>query len=155
MLKLHYYYFQLHTAAFKAYCASWVRCSKFRHQASLRVSPRESTQRWKVELWVRNVREFCLNANFHVTFRNLLNVVKLRHGTDGFTFPPKESVLRIFFALKIRQLRPGANPRTWVSKTSMLPLDQGSRLKLHYKYKRKETFKVNVRVLMISSCRKI
>ena len=43
-------------AAFKAYCAIWVRCSNFRHQASPRVSPCESTQRRKVELWARNVR---------------------------------------------------------------------------------------------------
>jgi len=35
---------------FKAYCASWARRSNFRHQASPRVSPRESTQRRKVEL---------------------------------------------------------------------------------------------------------
>ena len=41
---------------FKAYCAIWVRRSNFRHQASSRVSPRESTQRRKVELWARNVR---------------------------------------------------------------------------------------------------
>ena len=31
---------------------------------------------------------------FHVTFRDLLHAV--RHGTDGFTSPPKEGVLRIF-----------------------------------------------------------
>jgi len=37
--------FNLRTAAFKAYCAIWVRRSKFRHQASSRVSPRESIQR--------------------------------------------------------------------------------------------------------------
>jgi hypothetical protein len=49
-----------------------------------------------VKLWARNVREFCLNANFHVTFRDLLHAVKLLHGTGGFTFPPKEGVLRIF-----------------------------------------------------------
>jgi hypothetical protein len=36
-----------------------------------------------VELWARNVQEFCLNA---VTFRDLLHAVKLRHGTDCFTF---------------------------------------------------------------------
>jgi hypothetical protein len=36
-------------------------------------------------------------------FRDLLHVVKLRHGTDGFTSPPKEGALRIFFALKIRR----------------------------------------------------
>jgi hypothetical protein len=53
-------------------------------------------QRRKVELWARNVREFCLNANFHVTFKDLLHAVKLRRGTDGFTFPPKEGALRIF-----------------------------------------------------------
>jgi hypothetical protein len=49
-------YFQLRTATFKAYCAIWVRRFNFRHQASSRVSPSESTQRRKVELWTRNVR---------------------------------------------------------------------------------------------------
>ena len=62
----------------------------------LHVSPRESTQRRKVELWAKNVREFCLNVDFHVTFMDLLHAVKLRHGTDGFSSPPKEGVLRIF-----------------------------------------------------------
>ena len=47
---------QLGTAAFKAYCAILLRRSNFRYQASPRVSPRESTQRPKVELWARNVR---------------------------------------------------------------------------------------------------
>ena len=37
---------------------------------------------------------FAYNAEFHVTFRDLLHAVKLRHGTDGFTSPPKEGVLR-------------------------------------------------------------
>ena len=40
--------------------------------------------------------KFCLNADLHVTFRDLLHAVKLRHGTDGFTSSPKEGVLRIF-----------------------------------------------------------
>ena len=52
-------------------------------------------------------------------FRDLLHAANLRHGTDGFTSPPKEGVLRIFFALKIRRLRPGLNPRTWVLKASI------------------------------------
>ena len=91
-----YFYFQLRTAAFKAYCAIWFRRSNFRHQASPRVSPSESTQRRKVELWARNIRKFCLNAELHVTFRDLLHAVKLRHGTDGFNSPPKEDMLRIF-----------------------------------------------------------
>jgi len=89
-----------------------VRRSNFRHQASPRVSSRENTQRRKVELWARNVRKFCLNSDFDVTFWDLLHAVKLRHRTDGFNSPPKEGVLRIFFALIIRRLRPGANPRT-------------------------------------------
>ena len=45
--------------------------------------------------------------------RDLLHAENLRHGTDGFTSPPKEGVLRIY-ALKIRRLRPGLNPQTWV-----------------------------------------
>jgi hypothetical protein len=40
----------------KAYCAILVRRSNFRHQTSPRVSSRESTQRRKVEPWMRNVR---------------------------------------------------------------------------------------------------
>ena len=60
------------------------------------MSPCESTQRRKVELLARNVREFCLNADLHVTFSDLLHAVKLQHGADGFTSPPKEGVLRIF-----------------------------------------------------------
>ena len=118
-------FYQLRSAAFKAYCAIWVRRSNFRHQAPPRVSPRQSTQRRKVELWARNVREFCLNADLYVTFRDLLHAVKLRNGTDGFTSPPKEGVQRIFSPLKIR---PDLNPRTWVPKASTLPLDRRSRL---------------------------
>ena len=53
-------------------------------------------------------------------FRDLLHAANLRHGTDGFTSPTKEGVLRIFFALTIRRLRPGLNPRTWASKNLLL-----------------------------------
>jgi hypothetical protein len=31
----------------------------------------------KVELWARKVLEFCLNFDFHVTFRDLLHAIKL------------------------------------------------------------------------------
>jgi hypothetical protein len=34
--------------------------------------------------------------DLHVAFKVLLHAVNLRHGTDGFTSPPKEGVLRIF-----------------------------------------------------------
>ena len=50
----------------------------------------------------------------------------LLHGTDGFTSPPKEGVLRIFSPLKIQRLRSGLKPRTWVLKGSTLPLDHRS-----------------------------
>jgi hypothetical protein len=76
----------------------------------LHASPRESTQRRKVELWARNVLEFCLNADLQVTFRDLLHAVKLRHGTDGFTSPPKEGVVRIFFCPKIPMGLAGCEP---------------------------------------------
>ena len=47
---------------------------------------------------------------FHVAFRNLLHALNLRHGTDGFTSPPKEGVLRIFFALKNPTASAGFEP---------------------------------------------
>ena len=72
--------------------------------------------------------EFCLKMpDFHVTFRDLLHAVNLRHGTKGFASFPKEGVLRIFSPWKIRRLRPGLNPRTCVPKASTLPLDHRSR----------------------------
>jgi hypothetical protein len=37
------------------------------------------------------IREFCLNADFHVTFRDLLHAANLRHGTDGFTSLRREA----------------------------------------------------------------
>ena len=41
--------------------------------------------------------EFSLKMpEFHVTFRDLLRAVNLRHGTDGFTSLPKEGMLRNF-----------------------------------------------------------
>ena len=87
--------------------------------------------------------KFCLNFDLHFTFRDLLHAVKLRHGTDNFTSPPKESVLRIFFALKIRRLRPGANRRTWVPNASTPPLDHRSHVIRHNVIHREKRFKIN------------
>jgi len=98
--------FNLRTATFKAYCAIWFRRSNFRHQASPRVSPRESTERRNVELWARNVRNIFLNADFHFTFWDFFTCRK------ATTWDRRRD--EDFFALKIRLLRPGANPRTWV-----------------------------------------
>jgi hypothetical protein len=48
--------------------------------------------------------------DFHGTFRILLHAANLRHGTDGFTSPPKEGVLKIFFALKNPTASAGFEP---------------------------------------------
>jgi hypothetical protein len=58
--------------------------------------------------------------------RDLLHAANLRHGTDGFTSPPKEGLLRIFSPIKIRRLRPGLNQRR-LPKASTLPLDHRNR----------------------------
>jgi hypothetical protein len=44
------------------------------------------------EKWPRNFAE---SDDFHVTF-GFFYLPKARHGTDGFTSPPKEGVLRNF-----------------------------------------------------------
>ena len=47
--------------------------------------------------------EFCLKmCDFHVTFRDLSHAVNLLYGTDGFTSPPKEGMLRISVKVRIR-----------------------------------------------------
>jgi hypothetical protein len=53
------------------------------------------------ETWVRKMAAESLPTRhlFHA-LRVLLHAVNLRHGTDGFTSPPKEGVLRIFITLK-------------------------------------------------------
>ena len=75
------------------------------------------------------VNEFFLQMpDFHVTFRNLLHAVDLRHGTNGFTSLRKEGVLRIFF----RPEKFDGFGRVWtrelgVPKASTLHLDHRSR----------------------------
>jgi hypothetical protein len=70
---------------------------------------------------------FAYKCDFHGKCTDLLHAAMLRHGTDGFTSPLKEGMLRIFVARKIRRLQPDLNPRTWVPEASMLttrPLEQ-------------------------------
>jgi hypothetical protein len=40
--------------------------------------------------------KFSLNHDFHGYCTGFLHAAKLRHGTDSFTSPPKEGMLRIF-----------------------------------------------------------
>ena len=57
--------------------------------------------------WPTNLAE---SSDFHALFRDLLHALNLRHGTKGFTSPPKEGVLRIFFALKNPMASVGFEP---------------------------------------------
>jgi hypothetical protein len=54
--------------------------------------------------------ELCLrNISIHAR-KVVLHAVNLRHGTDGFTSPPKEVVLRIFITLKNPSTSAGIEP---------------------------------------------
>ena len=65
-----------------------------------------------MELWAKILScKFSGNDDFHAILGSFTRR-KLRHGTDGFTSPPKEGVLRIF--------SPGLNPRTRVPEASTL-----------------------------------
>ena len=96
----------------------------FHHQVPPRPPRRERSQRRKWELRARMLSGNFAEMTTSTQFRDLLHAANLRHGTDGFTSPPKEGLLRIFSPLKIRRLRSGLNPRTWVLKASTLPLDE-------------------------------
>jgi hypothetical protein len=56
---------------------------------------------------------------FYGKCKDLLHAANLRHGTDGFTSPPKEGMLRIISPEKFRRLQQGFNPQTWVLEASM------------------------------------
>jgi len=45
-------------------------------------------------------RQISSRIRLPLNSRDLLHAANLRHGTDGFTSPPKKGVMRIFFALK-------------------------------------------------------
>ena len=53
--------------------------------------------------------KFRLEFDFHV-IHDLLHAANMRHGTDAFTSPPKEGVLRIFLPLKIPTASAGFEP---------------------------------------------
>jgi hypothetical protein len=74
---------------------SW--CDRQRHLAQ----SRDLGEKWP---------QFCLrNISIHAR-KVLLHAVNLRHGTDGFTSPPKEVVLRIFITLKNPMTSVGTEP---------------------------------------------
>jgi hypothetical protein len=66
-----------------------------------RGAPRPATSETSVSEGRKYGREMAdpilpTTCDFHGKCRDLLHVANLRHGTDGFTSPPKEGVLRIF-----------------------------------------------------------
>ena len=66
--------------------------------------------------------EFCLKIpHFHVTFRDLLHAVNLRHGTNGFTSLPKGGVLRIFSPCKYPTASVGFEPAYLCTKGQHAP----------------------------------
>jgi hypothetical protein len=94
------------------YITMWVISPTISLVLVILIQPPETSSSEACETRVRNmVAEFCLRASVHAR-RVLLHAVNLRHGTDGFTSPPKEGVLRILSPLKIHHPRPGLNPRT-------------------------------------------
>ena len=69
----------------------------FHHQVPPRPPRRERSQRRKRELWARMLSGNFAEMTTSTPFRDLLHAANLRHGTDGFTSPPKKGVMRIFF----------------------------------------------------------
>jgi hypothetical protein len=131
VLTLIFIIFNLRTAAFKAYCAVWVRRSNFGHQASPRVSPRESTQRRKVGTVGEKCPEILPKCRILRYIQESFTCRKATRWDRRFYFPSDGRRAKDFFALKIRRLRPGENPRTWTPKASTLPLDNRIRFLSH------------------------
>jgi hypothetical protein len=83
---------------FEAYCANPAFSSPFISRGAPRHTVRETSiserriigKKWQVK--------FSLTMRLPRHCRVLLHVAKLRHGTDGFTSPPKEGMLRIFLS---------------------------------------------------------
>jgi hypothetical protein len=72
--------------------------------------------------------KFSLTTQLPRHCRVLLYAAKLRHGTEGFTSPPKKGMLRILLPEKSDGFSRVSNPRTWVPEASMVttrpkPLD--------------------------------
>jgi hypothetical protein len=99
-----------------SYSTMWVISSTIDLVLHTLIQPSQtSSSNYQRLLWrsretrMRNGRWILPTSTYRVR-RVLLHAVNLRHGTDGFTSPPKEDVLLI--TLKIHRPRLGLNPRT-------------------------------------------
>ena len=61
-------------------------------------------------MWARNCPVILPKFQLPHKFNDILHAANLRHGTDGFTSPPKEGVLRIFFRPKNPTASAGSEP---------------------------------------------
>ena len=61
-------------------------------------------------MWARMLSGNFAQMTTSTPFEDRLNAVNLRHGTDGFTSPPTEGVLRIFPPSKILTASAGFEP---------------------------------------------
>ena len=84
-------------------------------------------QQRKVELWARNCREFFQKWRLKRHFWVLLHAVNSRHGTNGFTYSPKEGALRIFSAEKSDGFDRVWTRKLGYQKPACSPLDHRSR----------------------------
>ena len=82
---------QQRTAALRLIVPSWLAVSTFATRRLHARAPRGG--RWNCG---REMSGNFAEMTTYTPLRDLLHAVKLRHGTEGFTSPPKEGVLRIF-----------------------------------------------------------
>jgi len=102
--------FNSRTVAFKAYCAIWVRHSNLHHQASPRMSPRESTQRRKVELWARKVWKFLPKCRIPRYISGSFTCRKATTCNRRLHFPSEGRCAEDFFTLKNPTASAGCEP---------------------------------------------
>jgi hypothetical protein len=90
-------FIQIRTAALRLIVRSWLDVSTFaaRRLHACHHARAPSGGGWNCG---REMSGNFTEMTTYTPFRDLLHAIKLRHGTDGFTSPPKEGVLRIFFS---------------------------------------------------------
>ena len=87
-------------------------------------------QRRKWELWARMLSGNFAEMTTSTPFRQSFTCRKSTTWDRRLYFPSEGRRAEDFSSpLKIRRLRPGLNPRTWVLKVSTLPLDHRNRSK--------------------------
>jgi hypothetical protein len=91
-----------------AFCSEWP--VHWLHKFYSSWYDRQSHLASNQETWVRNDRWILLTKHLYSCPKVLLHAVNLRHGTDGFTSPPKEVVLRICITLKNPSTSAGIEP---------------------------------------------